>query len=232
MNKKGFIFDLDGVIVDTAKYHFLAWKNLANSIGIDFSEAQNEQLKGVSRVRSLEKILSWGNKTLSEDEFMRLMALKNEEYLSFINKMDASEVLPNVTKTLNNLNEKNQSIALGSASKNAKPILEKVDLLDKFQVIVDGNDVTKAKPDPEVFLIGAELLQLDPNDCIVFEDSVAGIQAANIANMLSIGIGEASVLHEADYIFKDFTEIPETFFDDIISEKIKKQPKRNLSINN
>lgn len=232
MNKKGFIFDLDGVIVDTAKYHFLAWKNLANSIGIDFSEAQNEQLKGVSRVRSLEKILSWGNKTLSEDEFMRLMALKNEEYLSFINKMDASEVLPNVTKTLNNLNEKNQSIALGSASKNAKPILEKVDLLDKFQAIVDGNDVTKAKPDPEVFLIGAKLLQLDPNDCIVFEDSVAGIQAANIANMLSIGIGEASVLHEADYIFKDFTEIPDTFFDDIISEKIKKQPKTNLSINN
>ena len=232
MNKKGFIFDLDGVIVDTAKYHFLAWKNLANSIGIDFSEAQNEQLKGVSRVRSLEKILSWGNKTLSEDEFMRLMALKNEEYLSFINRMDASEVLPNVTKTLNNLNEKNQSIALGSASKNAKPILEKVDLLDKFQAIVDGNDVTKAKPDAEVFLIGAKLLQLDPNDCIVFEDSVAGIQAANIANMLSIGIGEASVLHEADYIFKDFTEIPDTFFDDIISEKIKKQPKTNLSINN
>lgn len=232
MNRKGFIFDLDGVIVDTAKYHFFAWKNLANSIGIDFSEAQNEQLKGVSRVRSLEKILSWGNKTLSEEEFMRLMALKNEEYLSFINKMDASEVLPNVTNTLNSLNEKNQSIALGSASKNAKPILKKVDLLDKFQAIVDGNDVTKAKPDPEVFLLGAKLLQLEPKDCVVFEDSVAGIQAANIANMLSIGIGEASVLHEADYIFKDFTEISDTFFDDIISEKIIKQPKTNLSIKN
>ncbi len=232
MNKKGFIFDLDGVIVDTAKYHFLAWKNLANSIGIDFSEAQNEQLKGVSRVRSLEKILAWGNKTLPEEEFMRLMAMKNEEYLSFINKMDTSEVLPKVTETLVVLNEKKQSIALGSASKNAKPILEKVALIDKFQAIVDGNDVSKAKPDPEVFLIGAQLLQIDPEDCVVFEDSVAGIQAANIANMLSIGIGEASVLHEADYIFKDFTEIPETFFDDIISEKIKKQPKRNLSINN
>ncbi len=232
MNKKGFIFDLDGVIVDTAKYHFLAWKNLANSIGIDFSEAQNEQLKGVSRVRSLEKILAWGNKTLPEEEFMRLMAMKNEEYLSFINKMDTSEVLPKVTETLVVLNEKKQSIALGSASKNAKPILEKVALIDKFQAIVDGNDVSKAKPDPEVFLIGAQLLQIDPEDCVVFEDSVAGIQAANIANMLSIGIGEASVLHEADYIFKDFTEIPDTFFDDIISEKIKKQPKRNLSINN
>ncbi|MBO6605737.1 beta-phosphoglucomutase [Psychroserpens sp.] len=232
MNKKGFIFDLDGVIVDTAKYHFLAWKNLANSIGIDFSETQNEQLKGVSRVRSLEKILTWGNKTLSEEEFSRLMTLKNEEYLSYINTMDASEVLPNVTNTLNSLNNKKQAIALGSASKNARPILEKVDLLDKFHAIVDGNDVTKAKPDPEVFLIGAKLLQLQPNDCVVFEDSVAGIQAANIANMLSIGIGDASVLREADYIFKDFTEIPDSFLEDVISDKIKKQPKTNLSIKN
>ncbi len=228
MTKKGFIFDLDGVIVDTAKYHYLAWKNLANSIGIDFSEAQNEQLKGVSRVRSLEKILSWGNKTLPEDEFMRLMALKNEEYLSFINRMDASEVLPNVTNTLISLNDKKQAVALGSASKNAKPILEKVALLDKFQAIVDGNDVTKAKPDPEVFLIGAKLLQVDPEDCIVFEDSVAGVQAANKANMLSIGIGDASVLHEADFIFSDFTEIPDTFFDEVISGKIKKQPKNKF----
>lgn len=232
MSKKGFIFDLDGVIVDTAKYHFLAWKNLANSIGIDFTETQNEQLKGVSRVRSLEKILSWGNKTLSDQEFNRLMALKNDEYLSFINTMDASEVLPNVTNTLNSLNDKKQLIALGSASKNAKPILTKVNLLDKFHAIVDGNDVSKAKPDPEVFLIGAKLLQLNPSDCVVFEDSVAGVQAANIANMLSVGIGKASVLHEADYIFKDFTEIPSRFFDGVISGKIKKQSKTNLSIDN
>lgn len=222
MNKKGFIFDLDGVIVDTAKYHFLAWRNLANSLGIDFTEKENEQLKGVSRVRSLEKILEWGNKTLPEDEFNRLMAKKNEEYLSYINKMDASEILPDVSKTLDFLQHQDQAIALGSASKNAKPILEKVSLLTKFHTIVDGNDVTKAKPDPEVFLIGAKELSIAPENCIVFEDSVAGIQAANTANMISIGIGDSDILYEADYIFKDFTEISTQFLEDIISEIITK----------
>ena len=230
MHKKGFIFDLDGVIVDTAKYHFLAWKKLANSIGVDFSEEQNEQLKGVSRVRSLEKILEWGNKTLSEKEFTELMAQKNEDYLSYINKMDASEILPDVSRVLDFLIEKQQAIALGSASKNATPILEKVNLLQKFEAIVDGNDVSKAKPDPEVFLIGAKLLDIHPENCIVFEDSVAGVQAANTANMISIGIGDASVLHEADYIFKDFTEMSQDFIEQIISGQIQKQPKKDISI--
>lgn len=217
MNKKGFIFDLDGVIVDTAKYHFLAWRKLANSIGVDFTEVQNEQLKGVSRVRSLEKILTWGNKTLSEDEFMRLMGLKNDEYLSYIDDMDESEILPDVATILDFLIEKEQAIALGSASKNATPILKKVNLLQKFEAIVDGNDVSKAKPDPEVFLIGAKLLNMTPEDCIVFEDSVAGVQAANTANMISIGIGEKEVLHEADYIFLDFTEIENSFIKELIN---------------
>ncbi len=223
MHKKGFIFDLDGVIVDTAKYHFLAWRKLANSIGVDFTEVQNEQLKGVSRVRSLEKILEWGNKTLSEDDFMKLMNLKNQDYLSYINEMDDSEILPDVSKTLDFLIKNKQAIALGSASKNAKPILEKVNLIEKFEAIVDGNDVSKAKPDPEVFLIGAKLLNLNPKDCIVFEDSVAGIQAANTANMISIGIGEQSVLNEADYIFKDFTEMSSEFLEGIISGQINKK---------
>ena len=217
MHKKGFIFDLDGVIVDTAKYHFLAWKKLANSIGVNFSEVQNEQLKGVSRVRSLEKILEWGNKTLSDEDFTDLMSKKNEDYLSYILEMDASEILPDVSKVLDFLIENKQGIALGSASKNATSILKKVHLLDKFEAIVDGNDVSKAKPDPEVFLIGAKLLGMKPEDCIVFEDSVAGIQAANTANMISIGIGEKSVLHEADYIFKDFTEMSQDFIEGIIS---------------
>ncbi|MBR9916062.1 MAG: beta-phosphoglucomutase [Algicola sp.] len=219
MHKKGFIFDLDGVIVDTAKYHFLAWKKLANSIGVDFSEVQNEQLKGVSRVRSLEKILAWGNKTLSDKAFTELMAQKNEGYLSYINKMDTSEILPDVSRVLDFLIENNQAIALGSASKNATPILKKVSLLEKFEAIVDGNDVSKAKPDPEVFLIGAQLLGMNPEDCIVFEDSVAGVQAANTANMISIGIGDKSVLHEADYVFKDFTEMSQEFIERLIKEK-------------
>lgn len=216
MNKKGFIFDLDGVIVDTAKYHFLAWQKLAKSIGIDFSHEQNEQLKGVSRVKSLEKILTWGNKTISEDKFNALMASKNDDYLSFIAKMNHDEILPDVPKVLNYLKEQNQPISLGSASKNARQILNKVDLLKQFDAIVDGNDVSKAKPDPEVFLIAAKALSIKPEDCIVFEDSVAGVQAANTANMISIGIGEQSVLNEADYVFSDFTEIDTAFIDKLI----------------
>ncbi|AEH00522.1 beta-phosphoglucomutase [Lacinutrix sp. 5H-3-7-4] len=217
MNKKGFIFDLDGVIVDTAKYHFLAWKNLAKSIDIDFTHEQNEQLKGVSRVKSLEKILEWGNKTISEELFTSLMGKKNEEYLSFITKMTEEEILPDVPKILDYLIKNQQPISLGSASKNARPILEKVHLLSKFDAIVDGNDVSKAKPNPEVFLIAAQHLNMKPEDCIVFEDSVAGVQAANTANMISIGIGEKDVLHEADYIFSDFTEIENSFIQELIN---------------
>ncbi|WP_411893357.1 beta-phosphoglucomutase [Winogradskyella sp. A2] len=217
MNKKGFIFDLDGVIVDTAKYHYLAWKQLANSLGIDFTEKENEQLKGVSRVRSLEKILSWGNKILPEDVFTQLMATKNEEYLSYINKMDESELLPDVKNILGFLKNINQGIALGSASKNARYIIDKVDVKDMFDAVVDGTDVSKAKPDPEVFLIAAQLLNIKPEDCIVFEDSVAGVQAANTANMISIGIGSEEVLGEADYVFKDFTEISEEFINTLIN---------------
>lgn len=216
MNKKGFIFDLDGVIVDTAKYHYLAWKELANSLGIDFTEKENEQLKGVSRVRSLEKILSWGNKTLPQDEFTRLMATKNDEYLSYINKMNESELLPEVKDRLTFIKNKKQGIALGSASKNARYIIEKVDVKDMFDAVVDGTDVSKAKPDPEVFLIAAKLLNIEPENCVVFEDSVAGVQAANTAKMISIGIGSEEVLGEADYVFKDFTEISEKFINTLI----------------
>lgn len=218
MNRKGFIFDLDGVIVDTAKYHFLAWKKLANSIGVDFTEEQNEQLKGVSRIKSLETILHWGNKNISEEEFMELMGLKNNDYLGYINNMDESEILPDVPKVLNYLIDKNQGIALGSASKNARTILDKVNLRTKFKAIVDGNNVTKAKPNPEVFIKAAELLQVDPKDCVVFEDSVAGIQAANIAGMISIGIGNKEVLQKADYVFNDFTEINLDFIQSLIND--------------
>ena len=218
MSKKGFIFDLDGVIVDTAKYHFLAWRKLANSLGIDFTEVQNEQLKGVSRVKSLEKILNWGHKEVSEEEFNRLMAEKNEDYLSYIYKMDASEILPEVHRVLNILKEYHQGIALGSASKNAKLILERVDLLNYFDEVVDGNSVTKAKPDPEVFLNAARALQIKPENCIVFEDAVAGVEAANAAQMISIGIGSSDVLGHANFIFKDFTEIPNDFILQLINQ--------------
>ncbi|EPR73811.1 Beta-phosphoglucomutase [Winogradskyella psychrotolerans RS-3] len=216
MNKKGFIFDLDGVIVDTAKYHFLAWQQLAKSLDINFTEEENEQLKGVSRVRSLEKILAWGNKTISQDLFNELMSKKNEEYLSYIAGMDENEILPDVPRVLNTLKEKNQPISLGSASKNARIILERVHLKSSFDAIVDGNDVTKAKPDPEVFLIAAKEINIKPEDCIVFEDSVAGITAANAANMISIGIGSKDVLGHATYVFNDFTEISDDFLKSLI----------------
>ena len=222
MPVKTFIFDLDGVIVDTAKFHFLAWKNLADGLGIPFSHELNEQLKGVSRVDSLNKILSWGNKTISNELFNKLMVEKNEEYLTYIEKMDQSEILPDVNRVLDFLIEKKQAIALGSASKNARQILEQLNLIAKFNTIVDGTNVTQAKPNPEVFLKAATQLSANPKDCVVFEDAVAGIEAANRAGMLSIGIGDKAILQHADIVFKDFTELSNTFLNHLITGNITK----------
>lgn len=211
MHKVGFIFDLDGVIVDTAKYHYLAWKNLANELGFEFTKEQNELFKGVSRKKSLEILLELGNVEATQEQFDTWMIEKNVDYLAYIEKMDASEILPNVPKVLEFLKSNNIPISLGSASKNAIPILEKVNLLNYFDAIVDGNSVSKAKPDPEVFLKAAEKLNVLPEHCIVFEDAVAGIKAANAANMISIGIGDKQVLQEADYVFTDFTAMDMDF---------------------
>lgn len=218
MKTKAFIFDLDGVIVDTAKYHFLAWQNVAKSLGINFTHEDNEQLKGVSRVRSLELILALGNVQITDEQKQEYLLKKNEEYLTYIDKMDESEILPGVMDVLNFLKENKQPIILGSASKNARPILEKVNILHYFDDIVDGNDVSNAKPDPEVFLVGAKKANQTAENSIVFEDSVAGIQAANTAGMTSIGIGEKSVLNEADYNFNDFTEISKDFLLKLINQ--------------
>lgn len=218
MNKKAFIFDLDGVIVDTARYHFLAWQKIANELNIDFTLENNELLKGVSRVRSLDIILELGKVQASQEDKNRWLIQKNEEYLSYLVDMDQSELLPGVLSMLHFLKEKNQHIALGSASKNARPILEKTGISHYFDAVVDGNDVSNAKPDPEVFLIAAKLLDVSPVNSIVFEDSVAGVQAANIGKMTSIGIGEESVLYEAKYIFKDFTHIHMSFIEGLINK--------------
>ncbi len=218
MTKKAFIFDLDGVIVDTAKYHYLAWKKLAESLGISFSEEDNEQLKGVSRVQSLKKILTWGNKELHEDKFMELLALKNNDYLEYIATMNEDEILPDVKRVLTFFLERDQAIALGSASKNARKILKEVKLYNAFQAIVDGNDVSMAKPNPEVFLKAARELGVAPEDAIVFEDSLAGIQAANTAGMVSVGIGKPEILKEANYVFSDFTEMSNEFLNNLIDQ--------------
>jgi len=216
-NVKAFIFDLDGVIVDTAKYHYLAWKKIANELGIDFTHEHNELLKGVSRVRSLDIILELGNIEATQENKDKWLVQKNEDYLSYLVNMDESEILPGVLPVLKFLKENKQGIALGSASKNAKPILEKTGIMDYFDVIVDGNDVSNAKPDPEVFLQAAKLLNASNENSIVFEDSVAGVQAANIANMTSVGIGDKEVLSEAQYIFSDFTQIDTSFIEALIN---------------
>jgi beta-phosphoglucomutase len=216
MNKKAFIFDLDGVIVDTAKYHFIAWQQIANQLGIEFTLHDNELLKGVSRVRSLDIILELGKVTASQEDKNKWLIQKNETYLSYLVTMDERELLPGILPILKFLKANNQKIALGSASKNARPILEKTGILNYFDTIVDGNDVTNAKPDPEVFLQAARKLGIENENSIVFEDSVAGIQAANTAKMISIGIGEKEVLFEANYIFEDSTQIDTEFIEKLI----------------
>jgi len=217
MSTIGVIFDLDGVIVDTAKYHFLAWKGLADELGFEFTETHNELLKGVSRVRSLEILLDIGNTELSDVKKQEYLVSKNEHYLEYITKMGPEEILPGAEALLDTLDDIGIKYVLGSASKNAPLILKQVGLYERFAGIVDGNSVSKAKPDPEVFLIGAQKLGITPEKCIVFEDAIAGVEAANAANMTSIGIGNAETLSEADFNFNNLTEIPENFFSKFIS---------------
>ncbi len=223
MKKTGVIFDLDGVIVDTAKYHFLAWKNLADGLGFEFTEQHNELLKGVSRVRSLEILLDIGNVNISEEKKQEFLISKNEEYLKFITKMDASELLPGTEKLLDILDDLGVKYVLGSASKNAPLILKQVGIYDRFAGIVDGNSVSKAKPDPEVFLIGAQRLGVKPENCVVFEDAIAGIEAANTAQMVSVGIGDKDTLNEADFNFESLTEINTDVIKTLFSGKKKKE---------
>ena len=212
-NRLGVIFDLDGVIVDTAKHHFIAWQQLAQSQGWHFSLEDNEQLKGVSRVRSLELILQWNKAEITPELFEQLLKEKNERYLSLIRDMDPSERLPDVQRVLQVLKDSGCGIALGSASKNARPILDKIELTPYFDVIVDGTNVSEAKPDPEVFLQAANQLGIAPEDCVVFEDAVAGIQAAKAAGMRAFGIGNPEQLTQAERVFKDFTQLDNTYIE-------------------
>jgi len=204
---KGCIFDLDGVVVDTAKYHYLAWKRLANELGFEFTEKDNERLKGVSRMKSLEILLEIGNLSFDEETKLKLTEKKNNWYVEYISKMDESEILPGVKEFLYQLKENGYKIALGSVSKNAMIILENTNLKQYFDAIIDGNKVTKAKPDPEVFLKGAEELNLKPEECIVFEDAIAGIEAARRANMKVIGVGSKEILKDADMVIEGFKNV-------------------------
>jgi beta-phosphoglucomutase len=197
---KAFIFDLDGVIVDTAKYHFKAWQRLAQSLGIHFHEADNEQLKGVSRKESLDKILEWGGQSLPQAQKEELMRKKNEWYLAYVKEMPASEALPGAIDFINKALALNLKIALGSASKNAVLILDKLQITKQFEAIIDGNKTTKSKPHPQVFLLGAKALGLEAAECVVFEDSVAGIAAAKAGQFKSVGIGDKETLNQAQLV--------------------------------
>jgi beta-phosphoglucomutase len=206
-NIKAIIFDLDGVLVDTAKYHFLAWKKLADELNIDFSVDDNERLKGVSRMHSLDIILEIGCITLDNDTKLDLAQKKNSWYVEYITKLTPDDILPGVIPFIKSLKNSNIKIALGSASKNSMLILNKLNLTNYFDAIIDGTKVSKAKPDPEVFLKGAEALKVLPCQCIVFEDAEAGVEAAINAGMHCIGIGSEHILKKADLVFSGFSDI-------------------------
>ncbi len=197
---KACLFDLDGVIVDTAKYHYIAWKELAAELGFEFTEKDNERLKGVSRMASLDILLSIGGITKTEKEKDLLAQRKNERYVSLISQMKADEVLHGAKELLTACRKTGIATALGSASKNAMIILERLKLNDLFDVIIDGTHTTKAKPDPEVFLLGAAALRVEPEHCVVFEDAEAGIEAALAAGMKCVGIGSSEVLGKANLV--------------------------------
>lgn len=207
MIMKACIFDLDGVIVDTAKYHFLAWKKLADQLGVNFTYADNERLKGVSRMESLETILKSGNITLGEQEKEELAAKKNNWFVEYLDNMSANETLPGVVSFLDDLDNNRIRKAIGSASKNAVLALRKIGLEDRFDLIIDGTMVSRAKPDPEVFLKAATGLGLAPGQCLVFEDAHAGIQAAHNGKMKCVGVGNPDILGEADVVIDSFSNI-------------------------
>lgn len=204
---KTCIFDLDGVICDTAKYHFYAWKILADRLGIVFTHKDNERLKGVSRMESLEILLSLSGKTYTDSQKVAFAEEKNKNYVDYITNMGKDEVLPGVPKFLQYCREQGIKTALGSVSKNAGLILNRLDLESYFDVVIDGTRVVNAKPDPEVFLKGASQTETEPGDCVVFEDAFTGIQAAKAAQMLAVGIGDGKVLTNADFVIGGFDEL-------------------------
>ena len=207
MDLKGCIFDLDGVLVDTARYHFTAWKRLAWELGFEFTIDDNEALKGISRMASLDILLNKGGIRVSEKEKERLATRKNGWYVELISGMKPEEILPGSLKLLKELRKEGILTAIGSASNNAVTILDGTGLRNMFDVIIDGNRISRAKPDPEVFLKGAEEMRLPPSSCVVFEDAQAGIEAAIAGGMKCVGVGKPEVLGKADMVIPDLRRI-------------------------
>ncbi len=198
------LFDMDGVIVDTARFHFLAWQRLAHALSIPFTEEDNEHLKGVSRVDSLQRILQKGQVELDEKSKQEWMDRKNQWYLEYVSTITPKDMLPGVANFLHELREARIKIGLGSSSKNAMLILEKLGITELFDTVIDGIQVQQSKPHPEVFLAGARQLHLEPSDIVVFEDAISGVKAAVDGGFRCVGIGSPEVLTQANWVIPSF----------------------------
>ncbi|WP_343248658.1 beta-phosphoglucomutase [Diplocloster hominis] len=207
MEIRACIFDLDGVLCDTARYHYLAWKRLAGELGFPFTEEQNERLKGVSRMDSLDILLQIGHVECTGKGKEELAEKKNRWYVEYISRMDQKELLPGALEFLRECRKCGLKTALGSVSKNAGIIINRLNLSEYLDAVVDGSQVSRAKPDPEVFLTGAMRLQTDPAACVVFEDAAAGVEAAGRAGMKCVGIGDPQILRQADHVIPGFEDV-------------------------
>ena len=208
MNEKilGVIFDLDGVIVSTDNCHYLAWKKMADEEGIPFDRTINERLRGVSRMESLEIILEKAEKAYTDEEKTELAARKNAYYVELIGSLTENDILPGALETINMLKERGIQVAIGSSSRNTPIILRQIGLSDAFDAVADGNAIKNSKPDPEVFLLAAKLLNLDPKNCLVVEDADAGIEAGLGGGMRTLGVGSAAENAKATFAARDLSK--------------------------
>lgn len=207
MSIKAVIFDLDGVIVSTDDYHYRAWKTMSDAEGIYFDREINERLRGVSRMESLEIILEKADKAYTDEEKIEMAEKKNSLYRELLEELSPNDILPGVMKVLEDLKGNNIKIAIGSSSKNTPMILKKIGLNDYFDAVADGNEIKNSKPDPEVFLLAAKKLEINPEECLVVEDADAGVEAAIAGNMKVLAVGYASSNTKADYKFKDLSVV-------------------------
>ena len=202
---KGYIFDLDGVIVDTARFHFLAWRETARELGFELTERDNERLKGVSRMESLEIILRLACIHLDEERKWAITEKKNTRYLEWVDTLRPSDTLPVITAFLRSLKEAHRPVALASASKNARRVISLLEIASLFDAVIDGSMIEKTKPDPEIFIKAAQALGIRASECVVFEDAQNGIEAAKAAEMTAVGVGSPEHLGEADLVIPDFS---------------------------
>jgi beta-phosphoglucomutase len=214
------IFNLDGVLIDTAVHHYAAWSRLAQNLGFDFSYEQHEELRGLSRMASLERILEWGGIYLTEAEKLHMSDVKNNWYLESITQVTPANVLPGVIDFLRELKSAGIKLALSSSSKSARQVLASAALTSFFDAIVDGQIIRKGIPDPECFLLAAKSLEIDPAQCAVFEDSFLGIKAALFGGFTVVGIGQKDYLKEAHGVLPDFKDVTMEKLASILSESV------------